>query len=92
MQGRAGDVFVWSLPATAEKAVQDMLQGAMADALQRHQVQIVMDSTAENLSTADTGAASDFSLGSEPGAMGSYARMDSDSSQGSLSSAIIISD
>ena len=35
MQGKAIDVFLWSLPATGEKSVQDMLQGAMADALQR---------------------------------------------------------
>ena len=79
MQGKAVDVFVWQLPATAEKAVQDMLWGAMADALQRQQVHLVMDSTVEILSTADTGAASDFSLGSERAAMGSDARMDTDS-------------
>ena len=56
-------MFLWSLPLTAQKVVQDMLRGAMADALQRRQVQMVMDSTVEILSTADTGAASDFSLG-----------------------------
>ena len=33
MQGRAVDVFLWSLPAAAEKAVQELLHGAMADAL-----------------------------------------------------------
>ena len=64
----------------------------MADALQRQQVQMVMDSTAEIRSKADTGAASDFSLGSDPFAVGSDARMDSGSSQGSSSSAIIISE
>ena len=50
-----------------------------------------MDSTVEVLSTAHTGAAPDFSLGSDPFAMGSDARMDSESSQGSLSSSIVIS-
>ena len=53
---------------------------------------MVMDSTAEILSTADTGAASDFSLGSEPVAMGSDTRMDNDSSQGTLPSPMVISD
>ena len=80
MQGRAVDVFLWSLPLTAEKVVQDMLRGAMADALQRQQVQMVMDSAVEIPSTADTAAPSDFSLGSEPVAMGSDARMGSESS------------
>ena len=92
MQGRAVDVFLWSLPAAAEKAVQGLLQGAMADALQRQQIQLVIDSTVEILSTAGTGAASNFSLGSEPGAHGRDDRMDSDSSQGSLSSATVISE
>ena len=33
MTGRAVDVFLWSLPGTAERSVQEMLQGAMVDAL-----------------------------------------------------------
>ena len=57
---RAVDVFPWSLPVTAERSVQDMLQGAMADALQRQQVQMGMDSAVKILSTADTAAASDL--------------------------------
>ena len=69
-----------------------MLQGAMADALQRQQVQMAMDSAAEILSTADTGAASDFSLGSDPFVVGCAARMDSGSSEGSSLFAIIISE
>ena len=73
-------------------AVQGLLQGAMANALQPQQIQLVIDSTVEILSTADTGAAPDFSLGSEPDAEGRDERMESDSSQGSLSSAIVISD
>ena len=92
MTGRAVDVFLWSLPMTAEWSMQDMSQGAMADALQRQQAQMAIDSAVEILSTADTGAASDFSLGSDPFAVGSDARMDSGSSQDSSSSAIIISD
>ena len=92
MTVRAVDVFLWSLPGSAERSVQEMLQGAMADAVQRQQVQMVMDSTVEILSTADTGAASDFSFGSDPFAAGSDARMDSGSSQGSWSSAVIISE
>ena len=72
--------------------MQEMLHGAMADALQRQQVHMVMESTIEILSTADTGAASDFSLGSDPFAVGTDARMDSGSSQGSSSSATIISE
>ena len=55
MQGRAVDVFPWSLLATVEKAMQDMLRGAMADTLQLQQVQMVMDSTVEILLTASTG-------------------------------------
>ena len=91
-QGRAVDVSLWPLPTAAEKAVQELLQGAMAEALQRLHIQMVVDSTVEILSTADTGAASDFSLGSEPGAEGKDERMDSHSSQGSLSSTIVISE
>ena len=53
---------------------------------------MVLDSTFGILSTVDTGAASDFSLGSDPFAVGSEARMDSESSQGLLSSAIVPSD
>ena len=92
MQGRAVNVFLWSLPAAAEKAVPELLQGAMVDALQRQQIQLVVDSTVQILSTVDTGAASDFSLGSELGAEGKDEQMDSDPSQGSLSSAIVISE
>ena len=92
MKDRAVDVFLWSLPVTAEKTVQDMLQGAMADALQRQQVQMVMDLTVEILSTADTGEPWIFFWGSDPFAVKSDARMRSGSSQGSLSSTIIISD
>ena len=89
---RAVDVFLWSVPAATEKAVQGLLQGAMADALQRQQIQRVNDSTVEILSTAAMGTASVFGLGSQPGAEGSNERIDSDSSQGSLSSAIVISE
>ena len=93
MQGGAVDAFPWSLPAAAEKAVQELFQGAMVDALQRQRIQMVLDSTVEILSTADTGAASNFSLASEPAAERSDdERMDSDSSQVSLSSPIIISE
>ena len=52
MTGRAVNVFLWSLPGTAERSVQDMLHGAMANALQ---VQMAMDSALEILSSADTG-------------------------------------
>ena len=59
---------------------------------EQYKEHVWMDSTVEVLSTADPGAASDFSLGSDPFAMGGDARIDSESSQGSLSSSIVISD
>ena len=92
MTGRTVDVFLWPVLGTTERSVQDMLQGAMADALQRQQVQMAMDSAVEIFSTADTGSASDFSLGLDPFAVGCDARMDSGSSQDSSSCAIIISE
>ena len=62
MTGRAVNVSLLSLPGTAERSVQEMLQGAMADALQRQQVRMVMRLTVEILSTAERGAALDFSF------------------------------